>query len=82
LSLLTNVTREPGATVTLLGETPVDVIVIVAATDPEPPSEGPVGESLPPHPAAARLSAAAAPKHASRASRRRALRIVRMVVSA
>src|SRR4030095_5415062 len=56
LSLLTNVTRDPGATVTFFGDTPLAVIVIVAATvppvpppPPPPPPEGPVpGLSLPP----------------------------------
>src|SRR5262245_27304913 len=47
LSLLTNVTREPAATVTALGDTRADVIVIVAAPVPPPP-DGAVGLSLPP----------------------------------
>src|SRR5262249_33907445 len=53
LSLLTNVTREPAATVTALGETPAAVIVIVAAVPvppppPPQPPDGAVGLSLPP----------------------------------
>src|SRR5690349_18787919 len=56
LSLLTNVTREPAATVMVFGETPAAVIVIVPATVPPPPPplppappEGLLGLSLPPH---------------------------------
>src|SRR5690349_17454046 len=54
LSLLMNVTREPAVIVTLLGETPAEVIVIVAPTVPPlpllppPPVDGLVGLSLPP----------------------------------
>jgi hypothetical protein len=39
LSLFTNVTRDPADTVTVRGETPLDVIVIVAPLVP-PPGDG------------------------------------------
>jgi hypothetical protein len=46
---LTNVTREPAATVTVRGDTPLAVIVIVAAIGPPvPPPDGAVGPSSPP----------------------------------
>src|SRR4029450_11997489 len=49
VSLLTNETREPGAIVTFLGDTPLAVMAIVAAIGPPlPPPDGEVGPSSPP----------------------------------
>ena len=57
LSLFTNVTRDPAETVVDLGETPLDVIVIVAPLDEgEGDGEG-EGEPPPPPPHPAALSA-------------------------
>jgi hypothetical protein len=58
--LFVNVTREPTATVTSFGDTPAEVIVMVAATVPvPPPPDGAVGLSLPPQDAAANVNVAA-----------------------
>ena len=45
VSLFTNITRDPGDTVTWLTLTPAEVIVIVVDASPE----GPEGEPPPPH---------------------------------
>jgi hypothetical protein len=73
-SLLTNVTREPTATVMDFGETPLDVMVIVAADEPlvPPPvvGDGELGvlldPLLPPQPAMAMAAASAAPARHTR----------------
>jgi hypothetical protein len=80
LSLFTNVTRDPGATVTLRGETPLDVMVMVVVPpgegegdgdgDGEGDGEGDVGPSLPPPHAAADARRHSAADTASRFSLR------------
>ena len=66
LSLLVNVTRDPTGIVTDFGDTPLEVMVIVAAIVP-PVLDGDEGESLPPQ--AESVSARAAAARGSEGSR-------------
>lgn len=63
LLLFTNVTRPPAATATERGETPLDVMVIVAVNAGVGDGDGELGVVLPPpHAATAKASAQPAPQ--------------------